>query len=219
MIRLRQIKGADQGREFEFEQDLIRIGRMPDSDVNFDPEVDLDASGRHAEIRNEDGRYLLIDTGSRNGTWLNGQRIKHAALARGDEIEFGRGGPKLEIESVNNTPSSREPTRRMTGRPKARDPRFDPMAMPVTSATRLEDLKRGADSRKFRDARLDASATGSSRRRRRRSRSRLLWLAAALVLASAIGIVVAAAHPVARSAVPPPGCAFASFPQGTAQHE
>ena len=77
MIRLRQIKGADSGREFEFTQDLIRIGRMPDSDVNFDPEVDLDASGRHAEIRNEDGRYLLIDTGSRNGTWLNGQRIKH----------------------------------------------------------------------------------------------------------------------------------------------
>jgi hypothetical protein len=45
MIRLRQTKGADRGREFEFEQDLIRIGRMPDSDVNFDPEVDLDASG------------------------------------------------------------------------------------------------------------------------------------------------------------------------------
>ena len=84
MIRFRQIKGADSGREFEFNQELIRIGRMPDSDVNFDPEVDLDASGRHAEIRNEDGRYLLIDTGSRNGTWLNGHRIKHSALSSGD---------------------------------------------------------------------------------------------------------------------------------------
>ena len=55
MIRLRQIKGADSGREFAFNQTLIRIGRMPDSDVDFDPEVDLDASGRHAEIRDEAG--------------------------------------------------------------------------------------------------------------------------------------------------------------------
>lgn len=193
MIRLRQIKGADQGREFEFEQDLIRIGRMPDSDVNFDPEVDLDASGRHAEIRNEDGRYLLIDTGSRNGTWLNGQRIKHAALSRGDEIEFGRGGPKLEIESVKNSPSSREPTRRMTGRPKARDPRFDPMAMPVTSATRLDEPKAGGDGHRLLDA--PANPAGSSRRRGRRSSNRLLWIAAALVLASALGIVAASVIP------------------------
>ena len=191
MIRLRQIKGADQGREFEFEQELIRIGRMPDSDVNFDPEVDLDASGRHAEIRNEDGRYLLIDTGSRNGTWLNGQRIKHAALSRGDEIEFGRGGPKLEIESVKNSPSSREPTRRMTGRPKARDPRFDPMAMPVTTATRLDELKAGGDRHRL----LDPPAAESSSRRGRRSSNRLLWIAAALVLASALGIVAAAVIP------------------------
>lgn len=187
MIRLRQTKGADRGREFEFEQDLIRIGRMPDSDVNFDPEVDLDASGRHAEIRNEDGRYLLIDTGSRNGTWLNGQRIKHAALNRGDEIEFGRGGPRLEIESVHNRPSSREPTRRITGRPKGRDPRFDPMAMPVTSATRLDDLKANGGP-----GALLESTLGSKTGRRSRQSNRLLWVAAALVCAAALGIVVAA---------------------------
>ena len=181
MIRLRQTKGADQGREFEFEQDLIRIGRMPDSDVNFDPEVDLDASGRHAEIRNEDGRYLLIDTGSRNGTWLNGQRIKHAALALGDEIEFGRGGPRIEIESVHNRPSSREPTRRMTGRPKPRDPRFDPLAMPVTSATRLDDLQARGGS--------FVGTAGGRQPSSRRSSNRLLWIAAGLVLASAVGLV------------------------------
>jgi len=188
MIRLRQIKGADRGRELEFEQDLIRIGRMPDSDVNFDPEVDLDASGRHAEIRNEDGRYLLIDTGSRNGTWLNGQRIKHAALSRGDEIEFGRGGPKLEIESVQGAPSSREPTRRMTGRPKSRDPRFDPLAMPVTTATRLDELKAGGAHAALLGGSPDASAS-SAHRHSRRANNRLLWIAAALVLVAALGVI------------------------------
>ena len=188
MIRLRQIKGADSGREFEFEQDLIRIGRMPDSDVNFDPEVDLDVSGRHAEIRKEDGRYLLIDTGSRNGTWLNGQRIKHAALNKGDEIEFGRGGPRLEIELVRSRFDSREPTRRMT-RGGAREPRFDPLAMPVTSATRLEDLTGGAEG--LPGAFPGAEPAGNEPPApRKRSSSTMLWAAAGLLVLAALLLVV-----------------------------
>lgn len=192
MIRLRQITGADNGREFEFEQDLIRIGRMPDSDVNFDPEVDLDASGRHAEIRNEDGRYLLIDTGSRNGTWLNGQRIKHAALNKGDEIEFGRGGPKIEIEMVQNRFDSREPTRRITRRSAEREPRFDPLAMPVTTATRLEDLI-GSPELLPEELRLEEPTSTAPRDSRRRSSSAALWMAAGVVLLAAVAIVVGAA--------------------------
>lgn len=192
MIRLRQITGADNGREFEFEQDLIRIGRMPDSDVNFDPEVDLDASGRHAEIRNEDGRYLLIDTGSRNGTWLNGQRIKHAALNKGDEIEFGRGGPKIEIEMVQNRFDSREPTRRITRRSAEREPRFDPLAMPVTTATRLEDLI-GSPELLPEGLRPEEPTSTAPRDSRRRSSSAALWMAAGFVLLAAIAIVVGAA--------------------------
>jgi len=192
VIRLRQITGADNGREFEFEQDLIRIGRMPDSDVNFDPEVDLDASGRHAEIRNEDGRYLLIDTGSRNGTWLNGQRIKHAALNKGDEIEFGRGGPKIEIELVQNRFDSREPTRRITRRSAEREPRFDPLAMPVTTATRLEDLI-GSPELLPEELRLEEPTSTAPRDSRRRSSSAALWMAAGVVLLAAVAIVVGAA--------------------------
>lgn len=190
MILLRQVKGADSGREFEFDQDLIRIGRMPDSDVNFDPEVDLDASGRHAEIRNEDGRYLLIDTGSRNGTWLNGQRIKHAALNVGDEIEIGRGGPRLEIASVRNRPSSRAPTGRIsTGAPQ-RDPRFDPLAMPVTTATRLEDLAARPDLLPE-GLRFSAGSQSPQRSRHRKLSAAALWGAAGLVLLAAIALVVA----------------------------
>ncbi|MFZ1863340.1 MAG: FHA domain-containing protein [Polyangiales bacterium] len=188
MIRFRQTQGADSGRELEFDQDLIRIGRMPDSDVNFDPEVDLDASGRHAEIRNEDGRYLLIDTGSRNGTWLNGQRIKHVALEEGDEIEFGRGGPKLEIEAVRSR--ARRRVARVSDRPGVapRDPRFDPLAVPVTTATRLEDL---AAARAAADDHLQASRRRRPSARRRRS-SAFLWGAAGLVLLVAIAVIIRA---------------------------
>ncbi|MCZ6806153.1 MAG: FHA domain-containing protein [Deltaproteobacteria bacterium] len=193
MIRLCQTKGADAGRELEFKQDLIRIGRMPDSDVNFDPEVDLDASGRHAEIRNEDGRYLLIDTGSRNGTWLNGQRIKHAALGDGDEIEFGRGGPKILIASVRNRPSSREPTGRITSGVTRRDPKFDPLAMPVTTATRLEDLVSRSGALGSLKSPPASEARASSRRPRPSRNSTLLWGAAGVLLVAAIALIVTTA--------------------------
>jgi pSer/pThr/pTyr-binding forkhead associated (FHA) protein len=191
MIRLRQIKGADSGREFEFDQDLIRIGRMPDSDVNFDPEVDLDASGRHAEIRNEDGRYLLIDTGSRNGTWLNGQRIKHAALGTGDEIEFGRGGPTLKVESMQARRSDPPSRVRIDSRAPLREPRFDPMAMPVTTATRLDDLiaRRGVLGERLHAP--DGPQRAPSHRRWQRS-SAVLWGAVGVVLLAAIALVVGA---------------------------
>ncbi|MGB8330327.1 MAG: FHA domain-containing protein [Polyangiales bacterium] len=191
MIRFRQTKGADAGREFEFDQDLIRIGRMPDSDVNFDPEVDLDASGRHAEIRHEDGRYLLIDTGSRNGTWLNGERIKHAALHAGDQIELGRGGPELVIAFVEGRPLGVRPSGRAPTAAALRDPRFDPLAMPVTTATRLQDLVGRPDliAERTRVAKHDPAVP---RNRRRRRSSALLWGAVGVLLLSALAIVVVA---------------------------
>jgi len=191
VIRLRQTKGADSGRELELDQDLIRIGRMPDSDVNFDPEVDLDASGRHAEIRSEDGRYILIDTGSRNGTWLNGQRIKHAALRINDEIELGRGGPKLKITAVQARPGRRRTISRTSAAGARRDPRFDPFAMPATTATRPDDSGSAPDL--FSEGlRFSGAHRGTSRSRRRRQKTAILWGAAGVVLLAAIAIVVSA---------------------------
>ena len=74
---------------------------MPDSDVAFDPNVDLDASGRHAEFRREGGVFILTDVGSRNGTFVNGRRLYAPhSLQNGDEIEFGSGGPRMRVELV-----------------------------------------------------------------------------------------------------------------------
>lgn len=191
MIRISQSKGADAGREFEFDQDLIRIGRMPDSDVNLDPEVDLDASGRHAEIRSENGRYLLIDTGSRNGTWLNGQRIKHAALSLGDEIELGRGGPKLKIASMQGRPGGRASAGRTPSAISRRDPRFDPFAVPDMPTTLGHDPESRPDllsgSLRFSDAHR-----GTTTSRRRGRSSLILWGAAGVVLLAAIAVIVSA---------------------------
>lgn len=192
MIRLRQIKGADSGRELEFDQDLIRIGRMPDSDVNFDPEVDLDASARHAEIRSENGRYILIDAGSRNGTWLNGQRVKHAALRTDDEIELGRGGPKLKVWALQGRPGRKRTVSR-TSSPTVprRDPRFDALTVPGISGARPEEMASAPDSL-TEGLRFPHLEHDSLRNRRGRPKSAVLWGAAGLVFLAAIAIVVSA---------------------------
>lgn len=194
MIRLRQTKGADSGRELEFDQDLIRIGRMPDSDVNFDPEVDLDASGRHAEIRSENGRYILVDAGSRNGTWLNGQRVKHAALHTDDEIELGRGGPKLEVGALQGRPGRRRSISRTSPTVPRRDPRFDALTVPGITGPRLDETASKPDSL-AEDLPFPQPDRGSTRSRRRRPPTSLLWGAAAIVLLVAIVIIVGASVP------------------------
>lgn len=98
MLRLSQEFGAHAGRQLSFNQDRVRLGRQPTNEVAFDPNVDLDSSGNHCEIRRENGSYVVVDLESRNGTFVNGQRISKQALRSGDLIECGRGGPRLRVE-------------------------------------------------------------------------------------------------------------------------
>jgi hypothetical protein len=63
------------------------IGRSPDTDLRVDsPKI----SRQHAEIIFEAERYFLVDLNSRNGTFLNGERIveKKRLLKDGDEIQL-----------------------------------------------------------------------------------------------------------------------------------
>jgi V8-like Glu-specific endopeptidase len=128
MIRFHQTFGAHAGRLLEFDRPTVRFGRMPDCDVSFDPNADLDASGRHAEVRLEAGAYFVVDGASRNGTWVNGQRVDRAEIKNGDEIEFGLGGPRMRVEIVGG--------REVTG-PMAesrREPQVTQAATPVSLA-------------------------------------------------------------------------------------
>ena len=107
MIRFQQTFGAHTGRIYEFDKDVVTFGRLPDCDVSFDPQADIDASGRHAEARRDGNGFVIVDVGSRNGTWLNGQRVERALLSSGDELEFGMGGPRLRVELLDASAGGR----------------------------------------------------------------------------------------------------------------
>jgi pSer/pThr/pTyr-binding forkhead associated (FHA) protein len=65
----------------------VSIGRSPDNGVVIDnPAV----SHYHARVFNEEGRLMLEDFGSLNGTFVNGQRVKMVTLKPGDSVAIGK---------------------------------------------------------------------------------------------------------------------------------
>jgi ABC transport system ATP-binding/permease protein len=67
---------------------VVRIGRSDDNDVVV---ADLRVSRRHAELRKSPGgAYEITDTGSHNGTFVNGQRIESpVVVTEADVIGIG----------------------------------------------------------------------------------------------------------------------------------
>ncbi len=66
-----------------------RIGRNIDNDIVISE--DDRVSRYHAEIKRENNQLLLLDCDSRNGVWLNQQRLEKAAkLQAGDHLRIGK---------------------------------------------------------------------------------------------------------------------------------
>lgn len=101
MLRLTVLSGARAGSRVEIARPVVRIGRAPDNDLSLDPNLDLDASAHHAEIRAEAGAWVLVDVGSRNGVFLplDGlRRVQQHALGAHDQFQLGPQGPRVQVE-------------------------------------------------------------------------------------------------------------------------
>lgn len=85
------------GARQEFDSGSVRFGRDPLSDVAFDPERDLNVSANHCKILFMDGRFVLLDNESTNGTFLDGRRVQRADMTSGQELMLGAGGPRMRI--------------------------------------------------------------------------------------------------------------------------
>jgi len=74
---------------------ITRLGRQLDNDIVFNEEF---VSRFHAEIRFEDGKYVLYDNESTSGTFVNSRRIVRCVLNSGDLISLA----SIQIMFVNN---------------------------------------------------------------------------------------------------------------------
>jgi transcriptional regulator with GAF, ATPase, and Fis domain len=77
-------------RDSQFErvlplQSKILIGRGPNNDVILDA---IGVSRNHALIEEHDGRFFLIDHGSKNGTFIRGGRIQRHPLTDGTSFQI-----------------------------------------------------------------------------------------------------------------------------------
>lgn len=66
---------------------VATVGRSPEAVLFLD---DVTVSRRHAEFRPEGGHWVLADTGSLNGSYVNRRRIETQMLAGGDEVQIGK---------------------------------------------------------------------------------------------------------------------------------
>ena len=83
------VSGPSTGRVFTVAEggDPTVVGRGKEVQVRID---DAGASREHARfLETEDGKYVVEDMGSTNGTFVDGKRIERAELLSGDRIHIG----------------------------------------------------------------------------------------------------------------------------------
>lgn len=86
-MKLEIVSGPEAGQIVEVEcPGECVIGRHARCDLRL---TDPESSRCHARVTVEPGRVFVDDLESRNGTVVNGARIRHSALAEGDEIAVG----------------------------------------------------------------------------------------------------------------------------------
>jgi adenylate cyclase len=80
------LTSGEQRQEFELAP-INTIGRHPDNSIQI---LDRIISKEHAQIlKGGDGRFLLRDLGSLNGTYVSGTRVSEVVLKHGDELVLG----------------------------------------------------------------------------------------------------------------------------------
>ena len=81
------LTGLKAGTTYELQTPVTLLGRGTDCDLRV---VDGGVSRHHAELRVEENQVVLVDLGSTNGTFVNGQPVRRVALTDGTSVTLGR---------------------------------------------------------------------------------------------------------------------------------
>lgn len=86
-VKLRVIQGPSAGKEFKLPVDNFLIGRG--DGCHLKPKSDM-VSRKHCALTVRDSKLFIEEFGSKNGTYVNGERIEGSVeLKMGDEIRVG----------------------------------------------------------------------------------------------------------------------------------
>jgi hypothetical protein len=102
--RLLVQKGLDKGKRFPLVGKSLSLGSGPDNVIRL---ADGAVSGKHAGLSIEDGRFEIVDLGSRNGVLVNGHKTPRRLLEDGDVITLGI----TELKFETRTPGAAGPAR------------------------------------------------------------------------------------------------------------
>ena len=81
------LSGPSRGARFLINSDLTTIGRSTDNDIFLD---DVTVSRKHAEIVRQGKSYSVKDSGSLNGTYVDGKIESNTNLEDGMELHVGK---------------------------------------------------------------------------------------------------------------------------------
>ncbi len=120
MARLVIYNSGARNQTVELTGRNVRIGRAKENDIVLADDTQV-VSRFHAELRYKDGRYILLDLNSANGTWVWDHRIQRIVLDSGTVAEIGSYRLALETDTEATTapPESRRP-----GPPRPAAPRM-----------------------------------------------------------------------------------------------
>ncbi|HYH83870.1 MAG TPA: trypsin-like peptidase domain-containing protein [Pyrinomonadaceae bacterium] len=117
-IVLKHLSGSKANQVEEFPLNHVKeliLGRDPSSTVKYDPDRDDLVGRQHAKITqdpNDPSQFIVSDMNSRNGTFVNRQRIVGTTrINPGDVVQLGPGGPEFLFDIEPRPQSSTKPTR------------------------------------------------------------------------------------------------------------
>lgn len=79
--------GGREGERVPLENDLLTIGRSPESHLFLD---DVTVSRHHARIVRDAAGFAVEDLNSLNGTYVNRGRVERQHLSDSDELQIGK---------------------------------------------------------------------------------------------------------------------------------